>query len=181
MIGPGTHVLGPDNARLLIRTARRGGAAKAGHDLVIEVTSWSATIEAGSEPSQTQLSLSADSRSLRVLEGSGGMMPLRDADKESIRQTIDQEVLRGTRIEFRSTTVKPAGDGQRLEVSGDLELFGRPVPVAFTLHSDPDGRLTGAATVTQSDWGIKPYSALFGALKVADDVQVEVDGRPPAS
>lgn len=181
MIEPGTHVLGPDNARLLIRTARRGGAAKAGHDLVIEVTSWSARIAAGSEPSQTQLSLSADSRSLRVLEGTGGMMPLKDADMEGIRQTIDQEVLKGTRIEFRSTTVQPAEDGRQLEVSGELELFGKPVPVAFALHSEAGGRLTGTATVTQSDWGIKPYSALFGALKVADEVQVEVDGRLPAS
>ena len=32
--------------------------------------------------------------------------------------------------------------------------------------------LTGSATVKQSDWGMKPYSALFGALKVADEVEV---------
>jgi hypothetical protein len=29
--------------------------------------------------------------------------------------------------------------------------------------------------VTQSAFGIKPYSALFGALKVADDVTVLID------
>jgi len=31
--------------------------------------------------------------------------------------------------------------------------------------------------VTQSAFGMKPYSALFGALKVADDVEVEIDGK----
>ena len=37
--------------------------------------------------------------------------------------------------------------------------------------------LTGSATVKQSDWGLKPYSALFGALKVADEVTVTVDAN----
>ena len=36
---------GPDNGSLKIRTARTGGAAKAGHDLVIEVESWQATLD----------------------------------------------------------------------------------------------------------------------------------------
>jgi hypothetical protein len=31
--------------------------------------------------------------------------------------------------------------------------------------------------VTQSEWGMKPYSALFGTLKVADDVEVAVEAR----
>ena len=36
--------------------------------------------------------------------------------------------------------------------------------------------------VKQSEWGMKPYSALFGALKVADEVEVTLEGRtePPA-
>jgi hypothetical protein len=33
--------------------------------------------------------------------------------------------------------------------------------------------------VRQSDWGIKPYSALFGALKVRDEVEVSLDGTLP--
>ena len=41
-----------------------------------------------------------------------------------------------------------------------------------------DGRLTGEATVKQTDFGIKPYSALFGTLKVADEVEIEIDAKP---
>jgi len=44
-----------------------------------------------------------------------------------------------------------------------------------------DGNLTGRATITQSDFGMKPYSTLFGALKVVDEVQVAFDGRLPSS
>jgi polyisoprenoid-binding protein YceI len=159
----------------MVRTSRRGGAAKAGHDLLIEVTSWRATIEADPEPSHTKMTLSADSGSFKVVQGTGGIKPLGESDKNNICQTIDEDVLKRTAIEFRSRSVQPAADG-RLDVSGDLELFGRPAPVSFTLHADGDGRLHATTMVTQSDWGIKPYSALFGALKVADEVQVELDG-----
>ena len=89
---------GPENARLTVRTARTGAASKAGHDLLIEVTSWSATLDPDADPA---LTLSADSRSLRVLEGTGGIQALDDDDKAGIKQTIDVEVLEGTPIEFR--------------------------------------------------------------------------------
>jgi hypothetical protein len=41
--------------------------------------------------------------------------------------------------------------------------------------------VTGTAVVKQTDFGIKPYTALFGALKVADDVRVEIDAALPQS
>ena len=40
---------------------------------------------------------------------------------------------------------------------------------------DADGTLRGSVVVKQSDWDMKPYSALFGALKVADEVEVAID------
>jgi polyisoprenoid-binding protein YceI len=175
---PGTYTLGPDNAKLLIHTGRTGGAAKAGHDLLLEVTSWSATVDAGAEPNETKLTLTADASSLRVLEGTGGIKPLGAKDKDGIRKTIDDDVLKRTPIEFRSTRVSSGADG-RLDVSGELELFGRAAPVSFALATD-GGRLIGTATINQTAWGIKPYTALFGALKVADEVKVEIDGSIPS-
>jgi polyisoprenoid-binding protein YceI len=165
---------GPDNARLTIRTGRTGGAAKAGHDLVIEVGSWQATLDLEAQPA---LTLTADSGSLRVLEGTGGLKSLSESDKADIKKTIDKEVLKGTPIEFRSTEVQE-GAGGGLSVRGELSMHGKHAPVAFDLVIADDGRMTGNATVTQSAHGMKPYSALFGALKVADDVQVEIDTRP---
>jgi polyisoprenoid-binding protein YceI len=162
---------GPENASLRIRTGRTGGAAKAGHDLVIEVESWQATLDRDAQPA---LTLTADSRSLRVLEGTGGIKSLSDGDKADIKKTIDKDVLKGTPIEFRSTEVQDAPGGG-LSVRGELSLGGRQAPVTFDLTVGEGGRMTGSATVTQSAFGMKPYSALFGALKVADDVLVEVE------
>ncbi|MEA2224014.1 MAG: hypothetical protein QOH83_2390 [Solirubrobacteraceae bacterium] len=170
-IQAGTYKLGPDNASLHVETGRSGAAAKAGHDLIIDVTSWEATLEVGDASS---LELSADPSSLHVREGKGGMQALGDDDKADIRKTIDKDVLKKKDIKFTSSSCESAGDG--LKVSGDLEMGGKTQPVSFDL-SESDGTLTGSAAVKQSDWDIKPYSALFGALKVNDEVKVVVEAK----
>lgn len=175
-IQPGTYELGPQSGRLTIRTSRQGAAQRAGHDLVIEVQSWGATVQVASDPAQSLLELTADSSSLKVLEGTGGLKALSDKDRGDIVKTINKEVLRGGPIAFRSTAVRPDGES-RWHVTGDLEINGASNLVAFDLDLNDDGRVSGGAVVTQSQWGMKPYTALFGALKVADEVRVEVDGQ----
>jgi Fe-Mn family superoxide dismutase len=174
-IPAGTYTLGPANGTLSVRTGRIGAAAMAGHDLLLHVTAWRATLEVGAEPGDTTLVVDADASSLRVIEGTGGMQPLGEEDKANIHQTIDDEILKGGRIQFRSTAVDVPGDGSRMRVRGDLTLVGTTAPVSFVLAVDDDGTVTGTASLRQSDWGMTPYSALFGALKVADEVEVEVD------
>src|ERR1700760_4531732 len=119
------QALGPENARLTVHTRKGGAAAKAGHDLVIEVTSWEGTLDLGD---QTTIMLRADARSMRVREGSGGMTSLGDDDKANIEQTIDDEVLKGTPIEFRSTACELSPEGDRMRVPGALGLAGARDP-----------------------------------------------------
>ena len=174
-IPAGTHRLGPDHGNLSVRTGRTGAAAKAGHDLLIDVTSWEAMLEFGEG---TRIELDVDGASLRVREGSGGMQALDDDDKASIQATIDDEVLKRQKITFRSTSVEIAGD--RITVEGDLTLVGESRPIAFDVRLGVDGAFSGSAVVKQTDWGIKPYSTLFGALKVADEVEVVFDVSLPS-
>ena len=178
-IQAGIHKLGPDNAALRVKTGRHGAAAKAGHDLLIDVTSWEATLDVGEDPGQISLDLKADPGSLRVREGTGGVQPLSDEDRADIRRTIDDEVLKGQAIEFHSTDVETSDGGRRLSASGDLNMAGNSHPVDFELSVSPEGQVSGGATLKQTDWGIKPYSALFGALKVADEVEVVVEPSLP--
>jgi len=175
VIPAGTYRLGPGNATLLVRTRRGGAAAKAGHDLDLHVGAWEATLETGEDADSTRLELAADPTSLRVQSATGGMQALGDEDEANIHQTIDEEVLKRRDIRFRSTHVER--DGERLRVEGELTLAGATRPVAFDLQAGDDGALAARAVVTQTRWGMKPYSALFGALKVLDDVEVVFDGR----
>jgi polyisoprenoid-binding protein YceI len=174
-IQPGTQRLGPDNASLSVLTGRSGAAAKAGHDLVMHVTSWEATLDLAEDPAATSMELTADASSLRVQKGTGGMQALGDDDKDNIHQTIDDEVLKRQDIVFRSTAVKTTASG--LSVQGELTLAGATHPIEFDLAIADDETLSATAVVTQTRWDMKPYSALFGALKVLDDVEVVLDGH----
>jgi polyisoprenoid-binding protein YceI len=167
-----TYTLGPDDGTLSVRTGRTGTVAKAGHDLLIEVRAWTATLDLEAP----RVTLDADATSLHVVEGTGGMKSLDEDDRANIRQTIDDEILKRADIQFRSTAAERTDRG--LAVRGELTLVGTTRPIAFDLTL-ADGRVNGVALLTQTDWGIKPYSALFGALKVADEVRVEIDARLP--
>ncbi len=172
-LAAGTYTFGPENATLSVRTGRSGAAAKAGHDLLLQVTAWEAMLEVADGGAEANLELDADSTSLRVLEGTGGMQALGDDDKANIEQTINDEVLRRMTIGFRSTAVEITG-GDVLRVQGELTLAAATRPVAFDVTAGADGSLSAAIKIKQTEWGIKPYSALFGALKVADEVEIDV-------
>ena len=174
----GTHNIGPANGSLQVKTYRAGMAQKAGHDLVIDVTSWSATVNVDGDSTFT-VELNADPTSLQVRDGQGGAKPLSDKDRQEIRKNIDNKVLKGQAITFRSTQASSNGAGPA-SMSGEVTMAGTTRPVTFELQIDPDGRVTGTVPLTQSEWGIKPYTALMGALKVRDDVEVLIDARLPA-
>ncbi|MDA0162212.1 YceI family protein [Solirubrobacter ginsenosidimutans] len=163
--------LGPENGTLTVRTGKGGAAAKAGHNLVIEVQRWQGSL------TPEAVELTADARSMRVVSGNGGISPLGDDEKAGISQTIDEEVLKGGNIAYRSSAVTARSDGG-YDVDGELDLLGVRAPLSFALSLDGD-RLTGSASVKQTAWRMKPYSALFGTLKVADVVEVSIDATLP--
>jgi hypothetical protein len=175
----GTHTVGAGDGTLQLRTYREGLAQKAGHDLIIDVARWDAEADVGEDGTLSAVQLNADPHSLHVREGLRGIKPLTDKDRADIRKTIDEKILGGRPIAFRSTAVEP-GDG-RLIVRGELELGGTSRPAIFELAAAPDGRLRGTLPVTQSEWGIKPYRGMMGALKVRDTVEVVIDVALPAS
>jgi polyisoprenoid-binding protein YceI len=179
-IQPGTYRLGPAHGTLWLRTGRTGAAAKAGHDLLIHVTSWEGRLEVGEDPAGTSIELDVDATSLRVREGRGGMQALGEDDRANIEQTIDGEILQRRDIHFRSTRVEPAADGSGFSVIGDLTLLGATRPIGVGL-AVADGALGAVAVVRQTEFGITPYSTLYGALKVVDEVRVGLDARLPSA
>ena len=175
----GTHRIGPGDGTLRVRTYREGVAQKAGHDLVLEVGRWEATVRVREDGAPEAVELTADPRSLQVREALHGVKPLTGKDRADIGRTIDEKLLRGRRIAFRSSAVEYA-DG-RLVVQGELDLAGARRQARFELDATPDGRVAGTLPLTQTEWGIKPYRGLMGALKVRDTVEVVVDVALPAA
>jgi polyisoprenoid-binding protein YceI len=174
----GTFQLGPENASLQVKTYREGVGAKVGHDLVIDVTRWEATVALADDPAGSSVRLTADPRSLEVREGLRGLKPLTAKDRAEIAKTIDAKVLGGSPISFTSRSVRGgAGGGDSVVIEGDLTLAEQTHPIAAELTMADDGHVTGTIPVTQTSWGIKPYRGLMGALKVRDDVEVVIDAR----
>lgn len=169
--------LGPGEGSVVVRTSKEGPMAKVAHDLVIEATSWRATVDLGGEPAVRAVALDVDPHSLVVRDGVGGVKPLSDDDRGRIRSTIDAKVLHGETIAFRSDRVL-AVDGT-LVVEGALTLAGQTHPLRATLELGGDGAIRGTIPVTQTTWGITPHSAMMGQLRVGDDVEVVVEARLP--
>ena len=174
----GRHSVGRDDGTLQVRTYREGLARKVGHDLIIDVGQWEAAAEVREDGTLSAVQLDADPRSLQVRDGLHGFRPLTDQDRGDIRKTIDEKILGGRPIVFRSTAVEP-GNGA-LTVRGEPELAGMRRPASFELTAAADGRLRGTLRVTQSDWGIKPYRGMMGALKVRDTIEVILDVPLPS-
>lgn len=173
-IQPGTHKIGPDNGSVTIKTGREGAAAKAGHDLVLEATSWDGTLEIGDSPSVT---LNVDPSGIEVREGTGGAKPLGDKDKADIKKSMKDKILGSSQISFESSDVKV--DNGSMNVSGNLSVAGSSNSINIPLTVGDDGTVSGSVTLSQSDYGIKQFKALMGALKVSDSVEVKIEAKLP--
>ncbi len=172
----GSFPIGPQAGRLLVRTARTGLGAKAGHDLTIEVTRWRGNVTISTAVSgHSGVAVEVETGSLEVREGTGGVKPLTDADRAEIKKVMAEKILQAGRfptITFQSAEV--TGSADRFQVRGDLTIAGVTQPVIINGRLS-GGQVQGRATVTQSQWGIKPYSAFLGALRLRDEVEVEFD------
>ena len=187
----GNFRLGPDTGRVVIKTSRSGLAARAGHDLTIEVTRWSAQVEvpAESDGGQSSATVSAelDLGSLEVREGTGGAMPLTDRDRREIKKQMGKILGSGTAT-FASSRIIPSGSllapggttppnspaaGGAIE--GTVTLNGKSQPARLQLTDSGSGRYRGSVTLAQTGFGIKPYTGFFGALKLKDEVVVEFE------
>jgi len=175
----GTYRFGGDAGWLRIHTERTGLGRRAGHDLLIEATSWSGTATIGPDGDVPAGGVTAtvEVGSLQVREGTGGVKPLTEKDKGEIAghlrsgKLLDED--RHPTIEFVSTGLSGTADG--FELTGELTIAGHTETVTVQGAVGTDDRVRGTATVRQTRWGIKPYSAFLGALKLADDVAVSFD------
>jgi polyisoprenoid-binding protein YceI len=174
----GKHKVGRADGLMQVRTYREGMAQKVGHDLIIEVVEWTGTVDVGEDGTVRSVALEADPRSLHVREGLRGLKPVSDRDRREIRKNIDNKILGGKPIEFHSTSVQSSDS--HLTVDGELALAGSSRPASFELDVGGDGHVTGTLPLTQSNWGIKPYRGMMGALKVRDDLEIVFDVELPA-
>lgn len=170
-----TVTIGPANGDLRVLTTAEGAAGRIGHDLVLDVDDFRATVVLDGER-PVEVRLVAALTSLRVLSGTGGLKPLTSGDKAQIvrnaLKTLQADTTSG--VLFEASGIAPAPDGFELTGTLTIGAVAQPLTAPVTVVDEGD-RWSVSSTVElrQSDFGITPYSAMFGTLKVADAVRVE--------
>ncbi len=162
---------------LTLHTGRSGPASKVGHDLTIRVASWEATSEATAS-AVTAVRLVGQLSSLEVLRGDGGVKPLSDKDKATLLSSAMDTLKAKAHPEVVFTSPGFTLTPGEMTVPGELTIGGatRPITLEVFVHQEEDGfRFQVRGEVVQTDFGIKPYSGLLGALKVRDMVEVKAD------
>ncbi len=159
---------------LLIRTGVAGPAAAIGHRLTLAMRQWRATVQwDDDEPVGAELIVEVGS--LGVVRGEGGVTPLSAPEKRLVRSNAlrSLDAKRYPRITFEANGIDKTDEGYRL--TGTLTIKAVSREQVVDVRTDEQGTnwwLSSETAVRQSDFGIKPYSQLLGALKVADDVVV---------
>ena len=143
----GIHELGPGDGRVLVKTGREGLAARAGHDLTMEITRWSARVtvpdSAGGIAAAT-LTAELDLGSLAVREGTGGAKPLSDRDRRDIQAQAGKILGNAATASFASAKVIPSSSGSPSAsangaIEGTLTLRGTARPLRLQVTSPAPG------------------------------------------
>ena len=156
--------------------------AKLAHDLILTPTQWSGTMNVDAEnPSASSATLTIDARSIEIVEAVGGMKGLSDKDRRDIAKNIDDKVLetgKHPQLTFESTSV--SGSEPNFNAAGNMTIRGttRPVNVVINVNGTT---VTAKASISQKDFGIKPFSAMMGAIKLRDDVDFELTVNLPSA
>jgi polyisoprenoid-binding protein YceI len=171
----GTYEFGPDNASLSVRTTKAGLGARLAHDLTLEAKSWSGSLTFDeADHAATSVEVTVAATSLVVVDSSGGVKPLSDGDRKEIVRNINDKILLTTKypdITFRSTAIR--GESGTFTVAGDLTIKGTTRPTNLEVMVGEDDQVVIVrATVVQTQFGIKPSSAMLGALSITDEVQI---------
>jgi hypothetical protein len=174
---------------LTIRVYKAGALAAAGHNHIIACHALAGTLYVPAQVLQTSFevhvpvaSLTVDEPELRAAEGSADFPPeVPDSAKEGTRHNmLGEAVLDGAQypeIVLRAVHLhegqppRPGAALAEIQASVRGELHVLLVPVHYE-RSASAITVTGEMPLKQSDLGLKPLSAMLGALQVQDEMRV---------
>lgn len=166
-------------SRFDVHTGRAGLLGALGHEHRVRARAFQGQIvHVPRHPERSFVRITIRSDSLEILTDA------QPSDVAKMRRAMREETLRVRHfpeITFTSRQVELLGDdslGTRLRVSGDFTMTGRTRPVAadVRVHIARDTlRAAGGFSLKQTEFGIEPYSAALGTVKVADRVDFEFD------
>lgn len=156
---------------LHVFTFKEGVLSAVAHDLRLRLDEFGVTLDGTAL--RAELDLSALSVEGPVTAGTGEVTPYDAGRRADVEKAMHADVLqtRRHRSALFQGTASPDGTGFRVE--GQLELAGKLAPLAFAV-AIRDAEYTARFEIQPSRWGITPYKAMLGAIRVKDVVRVEL-------
>lgn len=157
-----------------IFTFKEGILSAVAHDLELVVRSFEIEIS----EDRSSVTGRFDARSIEVVDpivdGRRSPGTLSDKDKAKIQSTIQGDVIpvkKHPDVRFTSSSIEERDGGWT--VRGKLELAGRSKEVSLRVRREGSDAIT-EVELHQPDFGIKPYSAMLGTLKIKPDIKVRI-------
>lgn len=162
------------NSQCLCFSFKDGLLARLAHDLKLQVERFSIEVDDATK----KIKATFDPSSIQVvcaqIDGRDDLSTLSKGDKKKIYDNVTKDVLRIRKypeIRFESNNIAERGEG--FAVEGTLQLHGKSRNIQASVQANGD-RWVSEVRIHQPDFGIKPYTAALGALKVKPDVLVRV-------
>jgi hypothetical protein len=162
------------NADVFVYTFKDGLLSAAAHDLKLRVARFRINVDDDGSGDGTKVEGSFDAGSLEVVcarkEGADAPGALPTSFFAEIERNIQRDVLacrKFPEVRFASTSVSESA------VLGTLSLHGVTRTLRVVRSNEGSVRV-GRVELDQREFGIQPFRALLGAMKVRADVVVEV-------
>jgi polyisoprenoid-binding protein YceI len=181
------YIVDSSRSELVTRLFKGGIASALAHDHVIRATEYSGkgTFDA-ENPSASLILLEVKTDSLKADEPSmrekyGLTKTVSEKDRAKIQATMESakqmDVKKYPTMRFQSTEIRKQTEGQYI-VAGNLTIHGVTQTVSFpaTITRENESfRGKAQLRFKQSDFGIKPYTAVFGAVRNEDEAILYLD------
>lgn len=161
-------------SRLDVHTGTAGLFGGLAHEHLVRARAFRGSIvHVPDDPPRSSVTITIFSDSLDVLTAADSQ------DRAKITRVMRERTLAAERfpeITFVSREVTPIEGG--LRVGGDLTLAGQTRRVTVDVAVEMAGDTLRATTrfpLKQTDFGIKPYGAALGTVKVKDEVELDLD------
>ncbi|HBP20383.1 MAG TPA: hypothetical protein DEA08_21650 [Planctomycetes bacterium] len=172
----------PAASTLRLWTEKEGLLSKVAHDLCLEPSEFAVRVErSGAQLESIEVELKVSALRVQGQVKEGRVTPLSAKDHAEIERNLaGPKVLDAAR--HPTLTWRGSGTlaGARIRAEGQLTLCGRSadLPLSATWE-EREGSLwvSGEVRFAQTRFGVTPYKALMGALKVKDEVRVSWELR----
>ena len=175
----GSYRLDTNSGDLNVYTFKEGLLSKLAHDLLIDITDFKVNLEvpeAGFASGSLELEIQANSlKVICALKDGEKTDALKEKDIADIERDMGVKVLHPDKYPtatFCSKTIQEKDGGYK--INGDLSLHGVTKSIDFDIDANGE-HIKGMITLLQKDYGIKPFKAMMGTLKIKNEINIDFD------